>query len=507
MRVCFVMAVPHVIPYFWRPLGKGMVRVGLFGVLVFVLCGSVRAQLVRRDVLLYPEKLHQDVDLLREVLLTCHPDPFRFTDSLSIVARFEALKDSIRVPMSVEAFQESLVPVLRTIGDRNCQPQLPEHIRTELYRHRAVLPLRVRVLSTGMYVEEELKGFRSLPPGSRILSINGISADSIVQRLEGLYLADGAIRTYRTRMIEQDLPWALYRVFGPKSGHTVRYVAPDGTTGDKVLFAITGEEMERSRKPSGAPLLPWRASWEAESATMWLTLRTLHPDSLETAGQRPDKFLRSLLNEAHQNKAKALVIDVRGAGGSDLQVAEQVFAHVAKEPFKCTRQVQLRTPLPAPFAAYVEHEGFESDAHAAGVRSGTQGARSLTDKDKRVRAGRPVPKAFSGKVYIVGDGMTTDAAAALVALVKRTGRGRFVGEGTGTVSIGPTGGAPLVFTAPNSGIRVNVPLFRYVLEGTPDGPFDQGEQPRHTIEQRPTAIAKGRDTVRESLLELLREIL
>jgi hypothetical protein len=484
-----------------------MVRVGSIGVWAFMLCGTLAAQEVRRDVLFYPEKLHQDVDLLREVVLTCHPDPFRFTDSLTIVARFDALKDSIRVPMSVEAFQERLTALMRSIGDRNCQPQLPEHIRADLYRHRAVLPMRVRILSTGMYVEEELKGFRSLPSGSRILSINGVPSDSIVHRLEGLYLGDGNIRTYRTRMIEQDLPWALYRVFGPKSGHTIRYVAPDGTTADQVLFAITGEEMERSRKPAGAPLLPWSASWEAESSTIWVTLRTLHPDSLAAAGQRPDKFLRSVLNEAQQNKAKALVIDVRGAGGSDLQVAGQLFAHIAKEPFKAARQVVMRTPIPPPFAAYAQQDAYQSEAQSVGVRSGTQGSRSLPENDKRVRTWRPVPKAFGGNVYIVGDGMTTDAAAALVALVKRTGRGRFVGEETGTVSIGPTGGAPLVFTAPNTGIRVNVPLFRYVLDGTPDGPFDHGEQPRHTIEQRPSAIAKGRDTVRESLLELLREIL
>jgi hypothetical protein len=184
-----------------------------------------------------------------------------------------------------------------------------------------------------------------------------------------------------------------------------------------------------------------------------------------------------------------------------------LFAHIAKEPFKATRQVVMRTPIPPPFAAYAQQDAYQSEAQSVGVRSGTQGSRSLPENDKRVRTWRPVPKAFGGNVYIVGDGMTTDAAAALVALVKRTGRGRFVGEETGTVSIGPTGGAPLVFTAPNTGIRVNVPLFRYVLDGTPDGPFDHGEQPRHTIEQRPSAIAKGRDTVRESLLELLREIL
>jgi hypothetical protein len=121
-----------------------MVRVGSIGVWAFMLCGTLAAQEVRRDVLFYPEKLHQDVDLLREVVLTCHPDPFRFTDSLTIVARFEALKDSIRVPMSVETFQERLTAVMRSIGDRNCQPQLPEHIRTDLYRHRAVLPTSSR---------------------------------------------------------------------------------------------------------------------------------------------------------------------------------------------------------------------------------------------------------------------------------------------------------------------------------------------------------------------------
>lgn len=456
---------------------------------------------------LYPEKLHADIDLIRATLLAAHPMPHRYLDSAALAARFDELKASIRVPMDPESFQAILVPVFQSIGDRGCAPHLPLAVERDLREHRRVLPLRVRIIGDGMYVEEELKGFRSLEPGSRLIAIDGVPVDSLIARMAALYVTDGHNRTLALRMIEKDLPWDLQRVLGSRSSHLVRYQKADGTVAEQVLFPMTGTEIARTRKPSGASLQPWRASWEAEASTMWLTLRTMDHDSLTLAGQHADRFLRSLKKDMAENKAKALVIDVRGAGGGDVDLAEQVFALIAQQPYRALGGVVMRTrELDPELRPYIG--GLTAmDAASVGLTGLENGTFGLNDRDERARWKAPDPQAFTGKVYIVADGFTRDAAASLVALVKRSARGKFVGEETGSNTFCWSGSEPVVLTAPNSGVRVTIPVVMNVMEGSPSGPLDRGEQPQHGIEQRPAAIAQGRDTVRESLLELLREIL
>ncbi|HMC96966.1 MAG TPA: hypothetical protein VKG92_04900, partial [Flavobacteriales bacterium] len=126
--------------------------------------------------------------------------------------------------------------------------------------------------------------------------------------------------------------------------------------------------------------------------------------------------------------------------------------------------------------------------------------------DERSELKAPMDDAFAGKLYVVCDGATRDAAALLVMLAKRTGRARVVGEETGSNALSFTGGEELLATTPNARINVHVPLVRYFPEGRPEGAQDHGEMPQYTLEQQAWGIAKGRDTVKETVLRMLREL-
>jgi hypothetical protein len=263
--------------------------------------------------------------------------------------------------------------------------------------------------------------------------------------------------------------------------------------------------MELSRKPNGMALLPWRVFWDAESEAVWFTLRTLDLDSLEHAAVQPDKFIAAMLREARRNKARTLVLDVRGAGGRDLAAAEMVFAAIAKEPFRVIQGMTVRTidpvDVPVPEMPLV-HLEMVRDQFVPGPNNVSH----LRPDDHRLQPLPEVKRAFHGKVYVVCDGATQDAGAALVMMAKRTNRARVVGEEVGTNALSFTGGRELVTLLSHSGLELRVPLVRYVPEGMPSGPLDHGELPHHEVEQQSWGIAKGRDTVREALLEFIREL-
>jgi len=253
-------------------------------------------------------------------------------------------------------------------------------------------------------------------------------------------------------------------------------------------------------------LLPWGSTLDPEAGVMWLSMRTMDADSLGLASQRPDRFLASILAEAQKNKVRTMIIDVRGAGGRELAMAELVFSAIAKTPFRVLDDLYVRSIAPPQQRPnLVIPEAHYASADARFLRA-SQGTYRLPETDSRLTEHDPMERAFTGKVYVVCDGYTRDAAAAFVMMARRTRRARIIGEEVGSNAFGFTGGPEWLLTAPASGMRYHIPLLKYVPAGRGEGPLDRGEQPNHPAYQTSGALAKGKDSVRSSLLEMIREL-
>lgn len=475
-------------------------------IFIFMCCtGLVVAQPDRLRTL-YPERLHDDVEQLRAALHEAHPDPYRYHTKVELDALIDRVRGGMTTAMNVVEFSEALRPIFEAVGDAHCYAEWPIGMRSDLLTKAPLMPLRIRILPDGVFVEDELKGFRSIPVGSRILSINERPIDEIVQRLVATVITDGANVTYAERLVEREFPQRYHIYIEETGSFKVRYQTPLKEEGEQVIFAMTGTDIARTRKPTGASLLPWGSTLDTESGVVWITMRTFDVDSLGLAGQRPDRFLQAILAEAHKNKAGTLVFDVRGAGGRELAMAELVFSAIAKTPFKVLDDMYVRSiapPVQRP-SVVIPDEHYAS-ANSRFLRS-SQGIYRLPVTDSRLADHAPMQRAFQGKVYVVCDGYTRDAAAAFVMMARRTRRARVVGEEIGSNAFGFTGGAEWRITAQISGLCFHIPLMMYVPAGRGEGPVDRGEQPNHRAYQTPAALANGRDSIRFSLLEMIREL-
>ncbi|MEO8588293.1 MAG: S41 family peptidase [Flavobacteriales bacterium] len=476
------------------------------GIFLFLgISWSVRSQGGPYGTAYYPEKLRADTEVLRALVHEAHPDPYRYVTKEELDAAFDRVVDSITVPLTAGQYLERLMPLFRSIGDSHCYPELGIAAQEHLRHDAALIPLKVRFLVDGIHVLEELKGYRSLPPGARILAINALPMATIIERMEDLVVADGANRTLGRYLVERDFSVLLNRVACDTSMFRLN-LQVDGVEEERTIFAMTGDEIARSRKPAGAALMPWRAEWEPESGSVWVTLGTLEADSLERAGQNSGRFLAAMLQELEQNKAHTLVLDLRGSAGKDPAMAEIVFATVAQEPFRAVQRITARSAAPP---HYYELAAPNPEYYASVGRNyviDPLGAMDGRPSDERFELKSPMDAAFAGRVFVVCDGATRDAAALLVMLAKRTGRARILGEEIGSNALSFTDGGELLVTTPNAGVRVHVPLVRLFPSGQPTGATDHGELPDHALEQRSWGIAKGRDTVKETVLRMLREL-
>ena len=453
-----------------------------------------------------PEALLEDLSIIRQTVEQAHPDPFRYRSKAEMDKLFDDIAASLSVPITAEEFIQATLPAFRAIGDAGTTLN-PSPALQQVYEHsEPLIPVTVSVISGRLYLDEELKGFRSLPTACEILSINGRSATKVLAKLRNNQVPEGGDTTLLDRRIERDFPVMYRRYVERAAKFVISFRTADGTTDERELFGLTKDEMRQTYRPKGYDLQPWRLEEFPATNSAWLTLATMDPSELERQRFSSERFLSNVLDALNKGKASTLVIDVRGASGNDLGMAEQVFSIIGLEPYRVVKSVSIRsgrvpdsyryaTPTPEFFASVGGMYMPEA-----------KGRRELRPDDPRLKPIRPLSKAFQGKVYVVTDGRTTGAAAAFVMMAKRNGRARTVGEELGSNSSSFCAGKVLEITLPRSGCVLHVPLTRYTPEGTPAGPADRGEMPDYRVPQRAVDLAQGKDTVREALLNLIAEM-
>lgn len=451
--------------------------------------------------MLSPEWAREDLRIAASLLQEVHPDPYRYVTKGDLDRMVQQIWDSLYVPVSEARFRTLLMPVFHAIGDGTCQPQQPSLPASAL-----MLPIQVQVEGNEVLVYDEPKGFRSIPRGSRIVSINGSSIEEMMEVLRNYVVADGRNQTLRDELIAAQWSAMIYNHLDQSDRFQLAYEDPDGSQSEVPIIGMTRDEEALSSKPTGIELAPWHSTIHPDQDALWLSLESLEMAELEAAKVDPAKYLKALRKEMQRKNIKRLVIDVRGTGGQELAMAELVFSFIAQQEFRVVQDMSVRSvSLPTDYAHTNTQPAYYSTVADLFMPNGA-GSYSVLPTDHRLEFIPPMRKPFTGKVHVVCDGGTRDAAAALVMIAKRTGRARTIGEETGSNALSFTGGRTLEVTLPNSGLRFPIPLVRYVPEGLCAGPQDRGEMPHHIVLPRAADLAKGRDTVKSALLQLFNEL-
>jgi C-terminal processing protease CtpA/Prc len=110
--------------------------------------------------------------------------------------------------------------------------------------------------------------------------------------------------------------------------------------------------------------------------------------------------------------------------------------------------------------------------------------------------------AFVGDTVVLIGGLTFSGGAEFATLVKQTNAATLIGEETGGGYCGNTSGIHINLTLPESGIRIRVPLYRYIFQRT--GPMcEHGVLPDVEAPITRADVVAGRDAPMEIAKELL----
>jgi len=106
---------------------------------------------------------------------------------------------------------------------------------------------------------------------------------------------------------------------------------------------------------------------------------------------------------------------------------------------------------------------------------------------------QPKDNVFTGKLYVLMNGISFSSAADLVSNLKKTTDAIFIGEEAGGTYEGPTGGDNIVVQLPNSKIMIRIPPNIQIGHMYKKHPIGRGVLPTHPVKHTVKDIVNGRD--------------
>jgi hypothetical protein len=408
------------------------------------------------------KELQADFRQFRQFLEKSHPQLYRFTPKKTFDSLFQAHYLMLDHPMTTQQFYAVPIPLVARVGCGHTSLWSPDG-----YWDRApqrMFPLGVHARERQLYVIQSYHQESPVTYGSRIVSVNGINAEFLVDEMLGNIWSDGIIMTKRYRRLNNVFPY-LY---------ALHYGYPEE-------FEIVVQERGRERKIKMNPvsrmvITAYRDSLAAagaistedlavelkDASTALLTIRTFaYYDDHSTF----NRFIDSSFQVIHDHGIKHLIIDLRGNDGGDPFCSAHLLAYLLKKPIIYFRQ---------PYGRYA-------------------------------RLNKPLPMAenrFSEEQYYLIDGMCFSTTGHLASLLKYFGLGTFIGEETGATFT--CNDASHDTKLKHTGCRLQSARGTFATAVT-GFPLDQGILPDHPVRQSLDDLIRRHDAVLEYTLELIQQ--
>ena len=122
---------------------------------------------------------------------------------------------------------------------------------------------------------------------------------------------------------------------------------------------------------------------------------------------------------------------------------------------------------------------------------------------KSLRLQPPKENVFKGSIYVLTDGLTFSSAADMASSIKKTTEATFIGEESGGVFEGPTGGISIVVQLPNSRIMVRISPNIHIGYMYHKHPVGRGVIPDYPVKYTIEDLLQKRDPVMEKAEELI----
>ncbi len=423
-------------------------------------------------------QLREDARHLRQGLEKLHPALYRYPPRREMDSLFDALLAADQ-PMH---YQEFFRAVSRLVARVRCQHTVaaPQSAALErILQEGRFFPLKVfwEFAPVGAYSIFDFSSRASLPPGTRIVSINGQPMEEIYHTLLPYFSSDGSILTNKHSRLQHDIEFQFW--------YYVLIGRPE--TFEVVLQMRNGQKRVQSYQ--AVTLGEWQQHYKTFSSRQDTALRRFvrhyetlaekqraEPVRLSFPGNRvalltvstfdAENFTERVTGAFEQVKRRGighLIIDVRGNGGGSDVNGRFLFTHLLRQPAAYFDSLYATADIPFLLRHTEKDSAWWTDTRS--LVDSLPGGRWATKPsvNEGLRVQQPPENAFTGKVYVLMDGRSASTTAEFTAATHFHGLATFIGEESGGAYHGGNGGDFATLTLPHTRIDVVIPLAKYVM--------------------------------------------
>lgn len=353
-----------------------------------------------------------DIDALVNTLTQVHPDIFSVCRQVDFFTAVNKAKESLPDSVTPMELYQAAAPFVSMIGDGHTTLGFPGGVFTpELKR----LPVYFNVLTDGsLFCTSSLDSV--IGRGDRVLAINGVSADSIIESM--MPYVSGERRHFKMSEINMAFT-ALFQMLYAADEYQVEYQPKGGRKTLTHTFPATSWDEIKKRCPSTKSRKKFENySYTVDSVNGIAVMDFRNFTDIDGMAQFADSMFRELAERNIPN----LIIDIRNNGGGNSGVGDVLLSYLSPEPFVQMERMLVRTtPTTAKLMGRTDVTPqfvyFEADSTSYTL------PRSLEDGH------------YTGNVYLLTSNTTFSSASAFAWTFKVCGMGKVIGEETGGMNV------------------------------------------------------------------------
>lgn len=383
------------------------------------------------------EQASFDIDALIYALSQVHPNMYSVCRQEDLLRAVNKAKASLTDSVTPLQLYLATAPIVAMIGDGHTNMWFPYNslFTRELKRR----PVYVRVQpDRSLICKSSLDSI--IPRGAKVLSINNISADSLINSM--MPYVSGEKTHFKLSKID-NLFDALFQMLYAADEYTVQYqLAGSRKVLSHVFPATTWDEIKKRCPSTRSGKKYERYSYTVDSLNNVAVMDFREFSDIKGMEIFADSMFRELNNKGIGN----LIIDVRNNGGGNSGVGDVLLRYISPEPFIQLEKMLVRvTPLTSKLM-------------------GTSGSRPMLILQEFDSTQFTHPRSieeghYTGHVYLLTSNRTFSSASSFAWAFKECGMGKVIGEETGGVNV--CYGDVLSYQLPISGLSMSISYKRF----------------------------------------------
>ena len=390
----------------------------------------------------------KDLIVLKKALEENYPSLYRFKSKAAINKLFEKSIQETANPTTERDFYKTLKRILSAVEDGHLSCSPPARLEQQFDEVEKYFPVSLYFTEDKAYVD--CSNSSSLSSGTAITHINGMGIEAIRKELFNYIVSDGEIETKKYWILNRSFWFYFNLIYGPRETHRITYKNSNGQLQKTVVPAALRKDLQcRSLTADKETPLVDLKFLRPDMAL--LQIRTFAEPDLQSAHIDFAQFLEAAFRELKERKATSLLIDLRGNGGGRDVYGALLYSYLSDTTFRYYQKLE--------------------------TASGELGEK----EHPNLAIQQPTPNRFSGKTYVLINGLTFSAASEFCTVVKANNRAVFIGEETGGTYCGNTSGDFFEVILPYSRFTIFLPTTKYTMVTTDPKNTNRGIIPNYVV--------------------------